>query len=297
MKRDYSLTGSETILAIQAGLAEADWYRSPVPRDKMRELLIRRDGPAVRDTLIWFGLIFGSGYLVFLLWGSWLAIFPYMVYSVLYASTSDSRWHESGHGTAFKTDWMNNLLYEISSFMVFRQSTVWRWSHTRHHSDTIIRGRDPEIAVPRPPDLKKIILSFFGISGAVPELKRLVSHAAGTIDSQAATYVPEQEYGKVFLRARIYSANIFVCDSPVSHFRLNPSPDVHRIAHSARYLAYAGVRAYTACRPAGKCSRSQAKLQDSIYEPIAQVPLLEHELSCGAPYVSPGSIPCPAKAS
>ncbi len=204
MKRDYSLTGSETLLALQEGLAEAEWYRTPVPRDKMRELLVRRNGPAIRDTIIWFGLIFGSGYLVFLLWGSWLAIFPYIVYSVLYASTSDSRWHESGHGTAFKTDWMNNLLYEISSFMVFRQSTVWRWSHTRHHSDTIIRGRDPEIAVPRPPDIKKIILAFFGISGAVPELKRLIRHAGGKIDPQAATYVPEQEYGKVFLRARIY---------------------------------------------------------------------------------------------
>ena len=204
MKRDYSLTGSETLLAIQTGLAEAEWYRSPVPRDKMRELLVRRNGPAIRDTLIWFGLIFGSGYLVFVLWGTWFAVFPYVIYSVLYASTSDSRWHESGHGTAFRTDWMNNFLYEVASFMVFRQSTVWRWSHTRHHSDTIIRGRDPEIAVPRPPDLQKIVLAFFGISGAVPELKRLIRHAAGKIDPQAATYVPEQEYGKVFFRARIY---------------------------------------------------------------------------------------------
>jgi len=31
--------------------------------------------------------------------------------------------------------------------MVLRESTPWRWSHTRHHSDTIIVGRDPEIAV------------------------------------------------------------------------------------------------------------------------------------------------------
>ena len=85
------------------------------------------------------------------------------IYSVLYASTSDSRWHECGHGTAFKTDWMNNALYEIASFMVMRESTVWRWSHTRHHSDTIIVGRDPEIAVPRPPDVKAIIMSFFNL--------------------------------------------------------------------------------------------------------------------------------------
>ena len=73
---------------------------------------------------------------------------PLAIYAVLYASTSDSRWHEAGHGTAFKTDWMNNALYEIASFMVMRESTVWRWSHTRHHSDTIIVGRDPRSSCP-----------------------------------------------------------------------------------------------------------------------------------------------------
>jgi Na(+)-translocating NADH:ubiquinone oxidoreductase F subunit len=204
MIRDYSLTGRETKKAIDSGLADAEWYKPPVPRPKMRELLTRMDGPAIRDTFIWFTLIFGSGYLVFLWWGSWFALFPYILYSVLYASTSDSRWHETSHGTAFKTDWMNNVLYEIASFMVFRQSTVWRWSHARHHSDTIIRGRDPEIAVPRPPDLKKIALSFIGLSGAIPEIRRIIIHAGGKIDPQVATYLPEQEYSKVIIKARIY---------------------------------------------------------------------------------------------
>jgi len=33
-------------------MAEADWYQCPVPRATLRQLLERRDGPAVRDTLI-----------------------------------------------------------------------------------------------------------------------------------------------------------------------------------------------------------------------------------------------------
>ena len=36
--------------AIERGLAEADWYQCPVPRETMRSLLERRDGPAIRDT-------------------------------------------------------------------------------------------------------------------------------------------------------------------------------------------------------------------------------------------------------
>lgn len=203
--RDYSLIGLESKAAIEKGLADAEWYTTPIPRDKMKELLTRKNGPAIRDTLLWFGLIIGSGALVYLWWGTWFVIFPYIVYSVLYASSSDSRWHESSHGTAFKSDWMNNALYEISSFMVLRQSTVWRWSHARHHSDTIIRGRDPEIAIPRPPDIKKILLVFVGISSSVPELKKLLTHASGKIDPQVATYVPESDYRKVIFKARIYT--------------------------------------------------------------------------------------------
>jgi len=111
---EYSLTGKNATLAVERGLAEADWYQCRVQRRDMRLLLERSDGPAIRDTLLWFALISGAGYLGYELWGSWWAIIPFAVYGVLYASSSDSRWHESGHGTAFKTDWLNDALYEIA---------------------------------------------------------------------------------------------------------------------------------------------------------------------------------------
>jgi Na+-transporting NADH:ubiquinone oxidoreductase subunit F len=63
--------------------------------------------------------------------------------------------------------------------MVMRESTVWRWSHTRHHSDTIIVGRDPEIAVPVPPDLKSIALSFFNLRVYPKYFWRILLHLSG----------------------------------------------------------------------------------------------------------------------
>jgi len=200
---DYSLVGSESARAIARGLAEADWYTSPVPREKMRELLIRRDGPAMRDTIIWFGVLFITAAIAITLWPTPWALLPLFVYGVVYASSSDSRWHEAGHGTAFKTDWMNNVLYEIASFMVMRESTVWRWSHVRHHSDTIIVGRDPEIAVPRPTNLRKFIGNFFNLSVYPSYFKHLFIHATGKITPEEQTFIPETEYHKVVLRARI----------------------------------------------------------------------------------------------
>jgi MocE subfamily Rieske [2Fe-2S] domain protein len=203
--RDYRLTGRDTVKAIQAGLAEATWYTSPVPRETLRELLERKDGPAIRDTAIWLVLIIGSGAAGFALWGSWWAIIPFMVYGVLYASTSDSRWHESGHGTAFKTDWMNNALYEVASFMVLRESVPWRWSHARHHSDTIIVGRDPEIAVPRPPSVPRMIAKFLGLRQLPAYIRNVTLHCLGRLTPEEKTYIPASEYRKVFRRARIYA--------------------------------------------------------------------------------------------
>ncbi len=203
---DYSLTGENAARAVERGLAEAEWYQCPVPRATMRKLLERRDGPALRDTILWFALILGSGWATYALWPSWWAALPYALYAVLYASTSDSRWHEAGHGTAFKTDWMNNLLYEIASFMVMRESTVWCWSHTRHHSDTIIVGRDPEIAVPRPPDLKGIAMGFFNLPVYPKYFKHILLHSFGRMSADEKTYIPESEFPKIYRKARVYVA-------------------------------------------------------------------------------------------
>lgn len=204
-RRDYSLVGRDSQLAEELGLANAEWYASPIPRKRLKELMQRRDGPAIRDTLIWFGLMAVSGGLGAYFWGTWWCVPCFLVYGVLYCSASDSRWHECSHGTPFKTRWMNDAIYELASFMVMRESTPWRWSHTRHHTDTIIVGRDPEIAVPRPPDLVGIALQFFSIPSGIAELKKVALHCTGRLTEQEKTYVPESEHARVFLVAEIWA--------------------------------------------------------------------------------------------
>ena len=102
MIRDYRLTGVNTALAVEKGLAEADWYSPPVSKAELRKLLERRDGPAIRDTALLAALLLATGYATVALWPTWWAAVPYLVYAVLYGTSSDSRWHECGHGTAFR---------------------------------------------------------------------------------------------------------------------------------------------------------------------------------------------------
>ncbi|MCI2229832.1 NADH:ubiquinone reductase (Na(+)-transporting) subunit F [Polaribacter sp. MSW13] len=204
IKFDYSLTGKNATKAIELGLAEADWYQSPIDRKTMRKLLVRKDGPAIRDTLLLLFILITTAISTIIFWGTWWSVIPYLIYAVFYATSSDSRWHECSHGTAFKTDWMNNVVYEVASFMVMRESVVWRWSHTRHHSDTIIVGRDPEIQIPRPPDIKGLILSIFNIGGYQSYFPSLIRHAFGKILDAEKTYIPKTEFKSIIRNARIY---------------------------------------------------------------------------------------------
>ncbi len=203
-KRNYSLVGPEARRADERGLAAADWYAFPVPRKQMKDLMRRKDGPAIRDTILWLGIMILCAGLGIHFWGSWLAVPFFIVYGVLYGSASDSRWHECGHGTAFKTRWMNDAVYHLACFMIMREPTVWRWSHTRHHTDTIIVGRDPEISAKRPPDIPGMLLNLFALKSSFFALKKLGLHAAGRLTDEEKTFIPDVEQHKVYRVARIY---------------------------------------------------------------------------------------------
>jgi fatty acid desaturase len=204
--RDYTLGSEDAARAAEIGLANADWYRTEVPRKVMKELMQRRDGPAVRDTIIWFALLAGSAAGGIALWGTWWCVPFWAVYGVLYGSACDSRWHECGHGTAFRTQWMNNVVYHIASFMVVRNPVSWRWSHARHHTDTIIVGRDPEIACKRPPDKFRLLLGYAGILDMWEGAVTLGRNALGQLSDSEKDYIPQSEWPKAIAAARVHMA-------------------------------------------------------------------------------------------
>jgi fatty acid desaturase len=201
--RDYGLLGRDAKIAEDMGWASAQWYQCPIPRKRLKELMQRRDGPAIRDTVIWFAAFLITAGFAIRFWPTWYSLPFFLAYGILYGSSTDSRWHECGHGTAFKTRWINDVVYHIACFMIMREPTVWRWSHTRHHTDTIIVGRDPEISIMRPTVILKVILSFLAIPQTWAAIKSLAGHAAGRITPEEATFIPEMERGKVYLVARV----------------------------------------------------------------------------------------------
>ncbi len=67
-------------------------------------------------------------------------------------------------GTPFRTRWLNETFYLLSCLMNMKEGTYMRWSHTRHHTETVMVGMDPEIQVmaacepqPSPPRLPLVL--------------------------------------------------------------------------------------------------------------------------------------------
>ena len=188
---------------------EGLWWSPVIPRSQLKALMARSDGPALWHFGLWIVLLFVSGYLAILSWGTWWAIPAFLIYGTIYSS-SDARWHECGHGTPFRARWLNEVFYHISSFMTLREAYLWRWSHARHHTHTYLVGRDPEIQVQRPADLLKIAMDFFYLRSGPPEVWRIVRHALGRPDSNVRDFVPEAELSKMYWSSRVYVAIIAV---------------------------------------------------------------------------------------
>lgn len=181
-----------------------NWYRTDVDPAAIRALMVKSDAIALRDTLLWLAALLICATIAVALWPSWWSLPFWLIYGVMYGSASDARWHECGHKTAFKTQWMNTATYHLAAFMLMRNPMTWRPSHVRHHTDTVIPGRDPEIVAMRPPDLARLALNLFGLIDVPKFLARLALHASGRLHPDEETYVRKTDHAAVILAARIH---------------------------------------------------------------------------------------------
>ena len=221
--RDYSIVGPESAQAVERGLANGAWFQAHVDPARMRELTRRQNLRPAIDLGLWVGLVIGSGILAWSVRDTWWAIPAFLLYGALAGGAADARWHECGHGTAFRTGWMNDLVYFPASFMLARGATHWRWSHFRHHTDTIIVGRDAEIVFPRPQSLPRFLAGYTHLEGGFTMMATIVRHAFGRPDPDVAELVPVSERRRVVIEARIY-VTIWVGAVVWSAVTLSPWP-------------------------------------------------------------------------
>jgi fatty acid desaturase len=187
---------------------EAEWHACRIDRKLLKQLMQRSDAQGLRHFGLWLLLLLLSGAAAVWTWGTWWCVPAFAAYGLLY-SASDHGAHELSHGTPFKTRWLNEALLHLCGFMTLHEVHYWRWSHTRHHTHTLIAGRDPEIASPRPPSLPAIASDLFFLSSGFRQLRNILGHAAGRINADGRHFIPPSEQAKVIRASRVFVA-IFV---------------------------------------------------------------------------------------
>ena len=210
--KDYSLRGGAADAAILDGdtvgpRVEMKWFSCTVDRKVLKGMIRRSDARALRLFGLWLGALALAGVAAFLTWGTLWCVPLFFVYGTLY-SCADHRQHELSHGTPFKTRRLNELFYQLCAFMTLREAAYYRWSHSRHHTDTIIVGRDAEIPFHRPPAISVLFLDLFFLRDGPRQLYQIARNATGTLTENGDEFVPEGQRRRVVWSSRAYLAAI-----------------------------------------------------------------------------------------
>jgi fatty acid desaturase len=165
-------------------MAPHKWKRIKIDAALLRQLTQREDRRPMRDMSIWLGLMVFFACVTIYLWGSWWAVLSLYAYAVLYSTGSQSREHETGHGTAFKTKAYNQFFFELASFMVLRESFLRVKSHDIHHQHTILTDKDLEIVTPVPPNFRALLLNLFMVERAIKGMTELTIHSLNRLTAK-----------------------------------------------------------------------------------------------------------------
>ena len=180
-----------------------DWYRCKTRAGLLRELSRRSDAQGWYQAGGHLALFIFTGALVFYFWshGLWLA----MLLALFCHGTVTSFFrgvapHELGHGTVFKTKWLNKFFMYLFSLIGWWDHFDYASSHTYHHRYTLHPEGDREVLLPIEPSLAStFMLQMFTINLLTPPGRSI--HRGGLISTVIMTALgavgrlpPEKEW-------------------------------------------------------------------------------------------------------
>ena len=127
------------------------WYRCPIEPATLRRLMQRSDLQGAFQTLGHLGLFAATGALtaIFFVQSMWLpfalALWCHGMVGTFFRGLTV---HELGHGTVFRTKWLNGLFLRVLSLLSWWSYHEYAMSHTYHHRYTLDPDGDREVVLP-----------------------------------------------------------------------------------------------------------------------------------------------------
>ena len=145
-----------------------DWYRCPTRPGLLRELSRRSDAQGWFQAGGHLALFIFTGSFVFYFWSQahWLAfllaLFCHGTVTSFFRGVAP---HELGHGTVFKTKWLNKFFMYLFSLIGWWDHFDYASSHTYHHRYTLHPEGDREVLLPIEPTLAStFVLQLFTVN-------------------------------------------------------------------------------------------------------------------------------------
>ena len=116
---------------------KVNWYRTAIPRDRLKELNQRSDAKGLLQSVSFLSLRLASEVASFHVWRNfaWPWLIPtLLIHGSIFAFLINAV-HELSHGTVFKTKWLNTLFIHIFAFFGWHNHHFFRASHTRQNGN------------------------------------------------------------------------------------------------------------------------------------------------------------------
>jgi fatty acid desaturase len=190
------------------------WYRCPIAGETLRELSRRSDIQGWFQALGHLTIFVGTGLLTafFYVQQQWMGFaFALFAHGTVTAFLGLAV-HELGHGTVFRTKWLNKFFLRVYSLLSWHNFHDYAMSHTYHHRYTLHPEGDREVVLPKNPSLKVLyilqLLTFnitggFESNGVIPVLKKNVMTALGIFPGANATNAAQSSsvFGEEWMEA------------------------------------------------------------------------------------------------
>lgn len=183
-----------------------EWYCPAVDRLQLRALMKRSDWQALTHVGAWLLLCSCSGAAVVAAMGTYWIAPAIVVYGVI-LSFSYAASHECSHGTAFRTRWLNEVVFWVTSVIFMEEAVYRRYAHAEHHTYTWFNGDDPQKPYGIPLSAWAYLKETLLLTFYADAIRRLMRHAFGRFDSHEQRFLPVSERRRI----RLDSALMLLC--------------------------------------------------------------------------------------
>jgi fatty acid desaturase len=166
-------------------------------RRTLKTLCRRSDLPGLIYIVKWAAALLISGYGVYVALGTVWVSPAVLVYGTILSVPVYAMSHETAHGTAFRSRWLNETVMWICALLYLEEPLHRRYTHTNHHTYTWHVGKDSQMPFDTPMTFPIWLAEVSGFALTRSHVRILAQLASGHYTDTMKSVIPEDEFPRL----------------------------------------------------------------------------------------------------